>query len=82
MRIGDLVITEWNFSGKYRVWQADKDTAPKFYRPRYSKGDLIRNPDFEKTHHGAEKGSWQSGLASLIADWTGVRVTKREYMPR
>lgn len=82
MRIGNLVITEWNFSGKYRVWKEGKASAPPFYRRRYTKGELTRDPDFEKSHHGAEYGSWQSTLASHIGDWTGVRITHQEYMPK
>ena len=82
MRIGDLTITEWNHSGKYRVWHSDKQSAPAFYKVRYTKGQLMRDPDFEASHHGSENGSWQGKLASLIAEWTGVRVTYREYMPQ
>ena len=82
LRIGDLVITEWNYSGKYRVWLIDNQTAPKFYRKNYTKNELTFLPDFEKSHHGAENGTWQSTLASYIAEQTGVRIAYREYMPK
>ena len=82
MRIGDLIITEWNHSGKYRIWNTDQKSAPTFYKSHYSRKELVHHPDHEKAHHGAESGYWQGQLASYIAEWTGIRVTYKEYMPK
>lgn len=82
MRIGELIITEWNHSGKYRIWHSNQQEAPAFYQSHYSREDLVHNPDYEKAHSGAENGNWQGHLASYIAEWTGIRVTYQEYMPK
>lgn len=83
LRIGDLVITEWSHTGKYRVWHEDNQSAPKFYKSKlpYSRNELVTNPDFDGSHHGAQNGNWQSNLATRIAEWTGVKATHKEYMP-
>ncbi|AWN14249.1 EH signature domain-containing protein [Salinisphaera sp. LB1] len=82
MQIGDLVITEWSHSGKYRIWHLDSPNAPPFYRRSYSRGRLVREPELDGSHHHAEGGSWQRRLADEIRDWTGITVTQREFMPR
>lgn len=82
MRIGDLVITEWSYMGKYRAWSSDNETAPKFYKKHYDRNQLVGSPDFEGAHHGAEHGTWQNKLSDLINQWTGIKVYAREYMPR
>ncbi|MCP5352231.1 MAG: hypothetical protein H6926_03450 [Chromatiales bacterium] len=81
MRVGDLLITEWNHSGKYRAWFVDNPDAPKLYRRYYTRDQLVESPDFDGTHHGAEAGNWQAKLNSKIAQWTGIRIGYREYMP-
>ena len=84
LRIGDLVITEWNHMGKYRLWHADNEHAPKFYcsTGAYSRADLTTSPDFDGSHMGANNGRWQGQLAAWIQEWTGVPLSYREYMPR
>lgn len=84
LRIGDLVITEWNCVGKYRIWMFDNEHVPAFYKANtpYTRNELIRSPDHDGSHHGAERGTWQGRLARLIADLTGVTVGYKEYMPK
>ena len=82
MRIGDLVISEWNYSGKYRAWSPDNEKVPKFYQKKYSRNQLITRPDFEGVHSGAESGTWQNRLSHQISEWTNIRVHARQYMPR
>ena len=82
MRIGDLVITEWSFSGKYRAWSTGNEMAPKFYKKSYNRNQLVKSPDFEGVHHGAPHGTWQNQLSDLISEWTGIKVHARQYMPR
>lgn len=81
MRIGDLVISEWSHTGKYRVWHDDNASAPRFYKQHYSRKDVTSNPDFDGSHHGARKGTWQAKLADLVMDWTSITVSQKEYMP-
>ncbi|MES1928846.1 hypothetical protein SADO_06317 [Salinisphaera dokdonensis CL-ES53] len=82
LQIGELIITEWSHSGKYRAWHVDDTQGPKFYRPRYRRDQLIQNPLFEGSHHHAEGGSWQRALAREIHNRTGIQVTEKEFMPR
>jgi hypothetical protein len=82
MRIGDLVITEWNYSGKYRAWSTDNEDAPKFYKKHYQRDQLVNFPDFDGAHHGAPHGTWQNKLSDLINEWTGIKVNARQYMPK
>lgn len=82
MQIGDLVITEWSHTGKYRIWHLDSPNAPPFYRRSYSRRRLIREPELDGSHNHAEGGSWQRRLAEEIRDRTGITVTQREFMPR
>lgn len=82
MRIGSLIITEWSHSGKYRIWNEGNPNAPEFYRKRYHRDELVYLPDFEGAHHGAVTGTWQSTLAGVIKDHTGVHIGLRQLMPR
>jgi len=82
MRIGELIITEWNYMGKYRAWSIDIEGAPNFYKKHYRRDELVDFPVFEGSHHGARNGTWQNKLSNLINEWTGIKVYAREYMPR
>jgi len=84
LRVGNLVITEWNHMGKYRVWvdEGGPDRyIPSPYRREYSREDLILGADHEGVHHGAENGRWQATLADLIRRNTGIRMWHRMLMP-
>ncbi|MDT0619959.1 EH signature domain-containing protein [Salinisphaera sp. P385] len=82
LRIGELIITEWSHTGKYRIWSDDNPSAPKFYQQRYARRNLVREPDNEGAHNSAENGTWQRRVATEIENQTNIRVTAREYMPR
>lgn len=86
-RIGKVVLTEWNHTGSWRMWLADRRGAPRLYRHEYRRaelvGDRIGSEPFAKgTHHGSENGRWQEQLADALADNAGVRVPLRDLMPR
>lgn len=68
MRIGGLTITEWSHSGKFRAWRSDAQRCPKLYKSAYSRSDLVQDAEFEIAHYSG----WQSRIADLIYDQTGV----------
>ncbi|BAZ93753.1 uncharacterized protein FOKN1_1355 [Thiohalobacter thiocyanaticus] len=80
MRIDDLVITEWNHTGKYRVWQMDDRHCPRLYQRSYSRQELMNQPRHDGAHMGAENGTWQSNLAGYVRRKTGASVSAREYL--
>jgi hypothetical protein len=83
LRIGDLLITDWSHSGKYRAWESGGRSreTPKLYRSAYTRFDLTRGADYEGTHHGTETGTWQRALAEYIRFRTGIRLDPRVMMP-
>lgn len=81
-RVGDLTITEWSHSGKYRVWFEGNKHSPRLYLRRpYTREQVTRKADVEGAHHGSENGTWQENVADLIRERTRISVAKREYMP-
>jgi hypothetical protein len=79
MVIGDLLITEWSHSGKYRVWD-NKAEGPQLYNKTYTREHLISYCDHDGSHVGSDAGAWQSNLSSLINNLTGLQVNEWEYM--
>lgn len=69
MRIGNLVITEWSHSGKFRAWRSDAPKCPKLYEQAYARSELVTDPADEVAHYSG----WQSRVADLIYDETGIR---------
>lgn len=82
MQIGDVVITEWSHSGKYRLWHENDADAPRFYQKSYRRPQLIYSPVVDGAHHYSQGGTWQRKLAKEIRDRTGINITQREFMPR
>jgi hypothetical protein len=79
MVIGDLLITEWSHSGKYRVWD-NREKGPLLYKNAYTRERLINYCDYDGSHFGSSNGAWQSNLSSLINNLTGLQVNEWEYM--
>ncbi|WP_295883935.1 EH signature domain-containing protein [uncultured Thiohalocapsa sp.] len=69
MRIGNLVITEWSHSGSFRAWRSDAPACPRLYQDTYTRRELVTNPVHELAHYSG----WQSRVADLIYDETGIR---------
>jgi hypothetical protein len=69
LRIGSLVITEWSHSGSLRAWRSDAPRRPRLYEQSYSRGELVSHWTHEIAHHSG----WQSRVANLIYDETGIR---------
>ena len=85
-KIGKVVLTEWNHTGKWRMWQ-DRVGAPRLYQDEYRREELVGSirgskPFAEGTHHGSENGRWQMQLADMLKMHAGVVVPFHELMPR
>lgn len=68
MRIGNLVITEWSHSGKFRAWRSDAPACPRLYQGIYTRTELVSKPVYELAHYSG----WQSRVADLIYDETSI----------
>ncbi|MBT4129313.1 MAG: hypothetical protein HOE44_01165 [Candidatus Marinimicrobia bacterium] len=86
MKIGNLVVTDWNFSGQFSVWETDANSSvkkvPLPYQKTYrSKEFLVEGATYAGSHVGAESYSWQKKLSSEIEKLSssGVSVSKQEY---
>lgn len=82
MRIGDLTIAEWSHSGRCRIWFHGNRSAPSLYEPIYRRRQLVDGCDWEKSHMGSERGTWQEAVAQEIARHTRVRMSRSHFMPR
>ena len=81
LRVGSLVVVEWSHSAKCRVWLADDEQVPQFYRKQYQRQELVTGSDYEQIHHSAATGSWQGTLANYIKRRTGIKMGLRSLMP-
>jgi hypothetical protein len=77
LRIGDLVVADWNQNGSMRIWRVGENDAPHLYQPTYSASDLRLPCAFDTRH----QGPWQIKAAGFIRQRTGIRLSEREYMP-
>ena len=75
-KIGELVLSEWNYNGRVRVWMSNNRHAPKFYEKKYLRDDLVAFPEFELNHYGAEDYSWQFKLSTHIEKYTSIACPK------
>lgn len=65
---GEAVVTEWSHNGMCRLWYRGKQSQPAFYKPRYGRYDLIRQPSSEISHHLR----WQGRLSTELLRHTGI----------
>ncbi len=77
MRIGDLIVADWNFNGKCHIWLGGSDGSPKLYSREYDRSDLTRGSNFKQVHH---PGSWQRPVHDFIRNHTGASMPTSEYM--
>ena len=82
MRIGTLVIADWNLNGKCHIWHRGNESVPNFYDNHYSayrlgKGNFQSDKQF--VHHA--NGYWRHEIADYIRRWTDVDVSSEEYAP-
>ena len=71
-QIDNLTVSEWNYTGKARIWHKGNKSAPEFYKKEYEKKELIENPDHELSHYGVETYAWQRKMVNYITDFTGI----------
>lgn len=82
MRIRSLTIAEWSHSGRCWIWTDGNSKSPKLYETEYRRSHLRERGAWSKAHMGSETGRWQDDIARYIADETGVRVSRTDYMPK
>ncbi|WP_262271847.1 EH signature domain-containing protein [Microvirga yunnanensis] len=98
LQLGDVVFCEWSHSGALRAWSTGWKNAPLLGQAGYTRDMVTGlglpfppNPERGRggapdgkglSHIGSDTGYWQGSAAELIARRTGVRLTKREWMPR
>ncbi|GIU46499.1 EH signature domain-containing protein [Shewanella algidipiscicola] len=80
LRIGNLIITEWSHSGKYRYWLDTSQFAPRFYLTEYNRKMLVNLPYHEDSHYNSENGTWQRQLSDSIANHTNIKIKYNNYM--
>ncbi|EJG1713943.1 EH signature domain-containing protein [Vibrio parahaemolyticus] len=80
LRIGNLIITEWSHSGKYRYWFDASPSAPQFYLSDYNRNMLVNSPYQEDSHYNSENGTWQRQLSDSIKNYTGITIRYNNYM--
>ena len=84
LRIGNLVIADWSFNGKLRIWQETNPKAPSFYQTKepYKSPFLMRGADFELRHYPVNgPWKWQGRAQKFIRRHTGILIADSEYMP-
>lgn len=83
MKIGNLVVAEWSHSGKFRAWDDNSPTKPKFYRSAYSGPELRRNSNKIRTKSGSfsdgitHLGNWVPRAKQYINQQTGIRLSRK-----
>ena len=78
-QIGDLILSEWNYNGKVRLWDSSLN-FPQFYETEYSREDLVKNSKKEFIHSSSEKYYWQKALSRYIEQYTYIPCPK--YLQR
>lgn len=95
MRIGNTIFCEWSHNGKIRAWPMDWTEAPRLGETVYSRPKLMKPClPFPPTHASggdatgkglvhrySNHGNWQESVAELIAQRTGLRLSRRDWMP-
>ena len=75
-KIGNLVMSEWNYNGPVRIWNEEDKYAPKFYQKKYLRDDLINKPDESIIHRSSDTYSWQKKLSEYIYDYADIPCPK------
>ena len=82
LRMPGVTIAEWSHNGKCRFWLDGNRKAPKLYQGSYHYYNLQWGRDHAQRHDGSEYGRWQDEIANWIAENTGARVARDEYIFR
>ena len=84
LRIGSLVIADWSFNGRLRIWHETNPQAPSFYQTEehYQNFTVRRGADFELIHFPVNgPGNWQGKAQKIIRRHTGIQLAENDYMP-
>lgn len=93
VQIGDLVFSEWTYNGKLRAWRSSSKTAPKLFRSRYNRSEVVgdglqfpvpqgrsdlRASDPDGISH-AHAEVWQGRTAALLLRDEGIILQPSEW---
>lgn len=84
LRIDNLVIADWSFNGRLRIWRDGNPTAPNFYQTKepYNNRFVRRGADRELVHWPVKGwGNWQGKAEEFIRRHTGIQIAASDYMP-
>jgi len=81
MQIGGLTIADWSHVGKYNIWRTGDPGAPLLFKDSYQFYELQSN-FMSDSHVSSERLVWQSEVARIIRDETGLRTDASKWRPR
>lgn len=83
MKIGGITVADWSHNGKCHIWTQSMKKTPKLYKQQYDRLDLVTgSSNGGVVHAGAPNGTWQATIAKYIDRHTGVRLARKDYMPK
>ncbi len=71
-KIDTVIVSEWNYNGKVRIWNEDNNSSPVFYKKEYSKMNLTKKPDKQISHSSPRTYYWQKALSNYIYEYTDI----------
>ena len=95
MQIGNLVFSEWTYSGKLRAWNVNARQAPKLFRQEYLREEVTadclsfppprgREGDLEETGTDGVTHTkvWQGRVAALLRQREGIVLQPSDWYVR
>ena len=83
LRIGNIIIADFSHNGKCRIWNSSDNLAPKSYEKYYNRSDFTGSKaEAEHIHSNSRDYLWQGRVAQDIANITGVKLLRRDYIPK
>ncbi len=91
LRIGPGVVAEWSHNGRCNMWRDAHDpTAPHLHQEDYSSDEVqavsgyapVESSKLAVMHSSPATYSWQSKVANVIGELTGVTIFTSEYALR
>ncbi|MBF0177258.1 MAG: hypothetical protein HQL63_10500 [Magnetococcales bacterium] len=83
MKVDNLIIADWSFNGKCRIWRVNDSSAPRLYQEKYD-AEQLKNQELNNMafiHTTSRGGRWQSAVANRIRELTGISLRDDAYMP-
>lgn len=94
MQIGDLIFSEWTYNGKLRAWPVDWKNAPRLFRSRYRRLEVVGSclqfpppadrPDLPLTKANGVSHTpvWQGRVAALLRRKEGIVLNPSDWRVR